>query len=72
MAQKAKKVNELTVLPEVLYIWKEKDRDDVYYLTAESLDEIGDDATFVGKYEFVQGGNVKRSIEVDGIGGSTR
>ena len=65
---KKPKLNTLTELPLIIYVWKESDGDGgFFYSVAEKLNELGDAAEFVGKYEYKQGGEVDRSVKVWGM-----
>jgi len=68
MKNKKPKTNPLTELPLIIYVWKESDGDGgFFYSVTEKLDELGDAAEFVGKYEYKQGGSVDRSVKVWGM-----
>jgi hypothetical protein len=61
----------LDVLPDNIFVWKELDRNGqtFYYMAADKIDDIGEEATFAGKYILQSTGKISRTTVID-YGGS--
>jgi len=58
----------LDVLPKEVFVWKElvdRNGQSFYYMTADKIDDIAEEAMFVGKYTLQSTGEIKRTVTID-------